>query len=140
MSFGRRREKTFEPSRGGIGIRLNMARRRFIFTMVYKIAVINPNPRNGEVTWRIMAVIMAIITFVRGPASETIAISFIPSLRLKGSTGTGLAAPNITGEEDNIRRSGRSMLMTGSIWLLGFRVSLPASLAVGSPKRSATYP
>jgi len=41
---------------------------------------------------------MAMIILVKGPARETRATSFLPSLRLKGSTGTGLAAPKIIGD------------------------------------------
>ncbi len=84
--------------------------------------------------------IIAIIIFVRGPESATRATSFLPSLRLNGSMGTGLAAPNITGEPDIKRRRGRRMLIKRSIWFLGLSVSLPASLAVGSPSLSATNP
>lgn len=77
---------------------------------------------------------------VSGPASATRAMSFLPSFRLNGSIGTGFAAPNITGEPDNMRRRGSKTLMKGSICFLGFKVNLPASFAVGSPKRSATKP
>lgn len=77
---------------------------------------------------------------VKGPARETKAMSFLPSLRLKGSTGTGFAAPIIMGEPEIRSIRGRAILIRGSICFLGFRVSLPMSLAVGSPSLSATYP
>ena len=59
---------------------------------------------------------------------------------MKGSTGTGFAAPIIIGEPEIRRRRGRAMLIIGSMCFFGFNVSLPASLAVGSPRRSATNP
>ena len=77
---------------------------------------------------------------VIGPASETTAISFLGSLKLNGSTGTGLAPPMITGEPPSISRSGMRRLSTGSMCGFGFSVSLPSSFAVGSPRRPATYP
>ena len=83
---------------------------------------------------------MAINTLVSGPTRETIAISFRPSFKLNGSTGTGFAAPKTTGEPERIKIRGRAMLIKGSICFLGLRVSLPESLAVGSPRRSATKP
>ena len=44
--------------------------------------------------------------FVAGPASDTRAISFRPSRRLKVSTGTGLAPPKMTGEPEISNISG----------------------------------
>lgn len=82
----------------------------------------------------------ASIRLVRGPARDTSARSFLPSFRLNGSTGTGLAAPNTTGDPENIRKKGRIMLMNGSICFLGSSVRRPASRAVGSPSFSATNP
>jgi len=82
----------------------------------------------------------AIKIFVSGPESETRARSFRPSLKLNGSTGTGFAAPKITGDPETIKISGRRMLINGSMCFLGSSVSLPASLAVGSPSLSATNP
>lgn len=78
--------------------------------------------------------------FVKGPAKETRARSFRPSFKLKGSTGTGFAAPKITGDPLKIKRNGRIILIHRSIWGFGLRVSLPIRRAVGSPSLSATYP
>lgn len=123
-----------------MGRRLNIARIRFISTILPRMAIIMLCPNIGNRTWKIMAAMTAIITFVSGPARETRAISLSPSLRLKGSIGTGFAAPKITGEPDKIKISGSKILIIGSIWGFGLSVNLPASLAVGSPNRSATYP
>ena len=87
-----------------------------------------------------MLAITAKTILVRGPESATSAISFLPSFRLNGSIGTGFAAPKITGEPDSIKARGRRMLIKRSMCFFGFKVSRPASLAVGSPNLSATYP
>lgn len=87
-----------------------------------------------------MLAITAKIILVKGPESATRAMSFLPSFKLNGSIGTGFAAPKITGEPDSIKARGSKMLIKGSMCFFGFKVSRPASLAVGSPKRSATYP
>ena len=92
------------------------------------------------IIFKIRLAIIAIRTLARGPERETSARSFLPSLKLKGSTGTGLAAPIIIGDPDMRRIRGRAILIIGSICFLGFNVSLPAKRAVGSPRRSATKP
>ena len=51
---------------------------------------------NGATNLMMNANIAAIRKFVSGPAKDTIAMSFLPSRRLNGSTGTGLAAAKIT--------------------------------------------
>ncbi len=78
--------------------------------------------------------------FVKGPAKETKARSFRPSRRLKGSTGTGFAAPKITGEPLIRSIIGNRMLIRGSMCFRGFNVNRPISRAVGSPSLSATNP
>ena len=104
---GKRSENILDPSNGGMGIRLKIASKRFKRTIS---AIIS----NGNIL-RIKLKIIAIATLVRGPARETRARSFLPSLRLKGSTGTGLAAPIIIGEPEIKRIRGRAMLIMGSI-------------------------
>jgi hypothetical protein len=142
---GSKSAKSFEPSSGGIGIRFKTARRRFHLMIVVKrnpaipLAAIWLNPKPGKRRWvRIVAMIARII-LVNGPASETKAKSFIPSRRLKGSTGTGLAPPKINVPPDPkyvIR--GMRRLMKGSMCEIGLRVIRPNILAVGSPSRYAT--
>ena len=144
MSFGSNREKTFDPSSGGMGRRLKIASKRFICTTVKKNRYKKSNKTLvGERVAMRRTIILAItarMILVIGPAIATSAMSFLPSFRLKGSIGTGFAAPKITGDPDRISIRGSKILIRGSMWFLGLRVSLPASLAVGSPKRSATYP
>jgi len=68
-----------------------------------------------RISFRIKLAIIAIRTLVKGPAKETRAKSFLPSCKLKGSTGTGLAAPNIIGDPDISSIRGRAILIIGSI-------------------------
>lgn len=138
---GKRSAKTFDPSRGGIGMRLKMARSKFNF------AIKSSSPLKSTITvdsWpftkrKRTLVKIAISMFVKGPASETRAISFLPSRRLKGSTGTGFAPP-IMIDPERKRIRGRNTLKIGSICFRGSNVILPMSRAVGSPRRSATSP
>lgn len=119
--FGRRRAKTFEPSRGGIGMRLKIASRTFSLMIVPMI-----KPKNdefitsesdvfGKIIQAIIDARIARTIFVSGPASETSAISFLPSLRLNGSTGTGFAPPKIIGEPEIMSIRGRRILIKGSM-------------------------
>lgn len=125
-----------DPSRGGIGSKLNIARRRFKVAVTYSSGARAVCPA----IFKSVAAKMARSTFVNGPARATRAISRLPSLKLNGSTGTGLAAPKITGEPESISIRGNNTLITGSIWLTGLRVNLPRIFAVGSPRRYATNP
>lgn len=95
---------------------------------------------NGFKRLKARAAMNAIKKFVRGPAIETRAMSFLGSRKLKGSTGTGLAPPKITGELVRIKINGRIKVIIGSTCGIGFKVSLPRSFAVGSPSFSATKP
>lgn len=98
-------------------------------------------PRIGASSLIKSAKTHAIKKFIKGPAKETSAISFLPSRRLKGSTGTGLAPPRINVPFEPINKiNGSRMLMYGSICGFGFNVIRPKSLAVGSPSLSATIP
>lgn len=133
---GRSMENTREPSRGGIGNKLKIASKRLICIMGIRMIL------SGETVKRRIRTLamMAIRIFVAGPASATSAMSFLPSCRLNSSTGTGFAAPKITGEPERIKSAGKIILIIGSMCFLGSSVSLPASRAVGSPSLSATYP
>ena len=141
-SSGSSRENTFEPSRGGMGIRLKIAKSKLYWTTMYK----NQPTNAGDATCVALsnrkraAAVIAKSTFVIGPARATRATSFLPSLRLNGSTGTGFAPPKIMGEPERIRARGSKIVINMSMCGRGSSVSLPASRAVGSPKRSATRP
>lgn len=139
ISSGKIVANIFDPSRGGIGSKLNIPRSKFNCTILNKISrrIVGTRGPSNLIS---KAKTTAIRKFIKGPASETRAMSFLPSRRLNGSTGTGLAAPKIIGEPERIRRSGSKMLIQGSMCGRGSRVSLPSSLAVGSPSLSATKP
>ena len=140
---GSKSEKIFEPSSGGIGIRLKIASKRLSLAIAVKTNVkklTSSVDSKFTITFRIRLARIAKTTFVRGPAKETSARSFLPSLKLNGSTGTGLAAPIIIGEPEIRRIRGRAILIRGSICFLGSRVNRPKRRAVGSPRRSATNP
>ncbi len=82
----------------------------------------------------------AISKLVTGPAKAVRAVSFLGSRKLNGSIGTGFAAPNIIPAWVMAYINGRAIVINGSICGRGSSVSLPNSLAVGSPDRSATTP
>lgn len=82
---------------------------------------------------KIMALTAARKRFVTGPAMATHIIPFTGSLKCKGFTGTGLAHPIIWVKKN-------TNVPIGSRCLIGFKVILPKSLAVGSPSLSATQP
>ena len=113
--------KTFEPSRGGMGIRLNMARRTLSLISVPIIkpkkeeSIISESGILGKAIQAMIEARTASRTFVKGPARETSAISFLPSLKLKGSTGTGFAPPKMIGEPEIMSMRGNRTLMNGSI-------------------------
>ncbi len=67
------------------------------------------------------------------PAMETRKVPYLRFLNLRGFIGTGFAHPKRMGEDMSIRRAGRIIVPKRSMWGMGFRVSLPAYLAVGSP-------
>lgn len=79
-----------------------------------------------EMTRRIILLTIAIMRLEAGPAKEMIALSLLGSRRLNGSNGTGLPQPNPAKR--------RSSVPIGSKCARGLSVSLPISLAVGSPR------
>lgn len=68
-----------------------------------------------EIIFKIKLAKTARITLVKGPARATKAISFLPSFKLNGSIGTGLAAPKIIGEPERRSKRGSAMLIKGSM-------------------------
>ena len=61
------------------------------------------------------------------------------SLKCSGFTGTGLPHP-MTGAPVRIPKIGKKTVPIISMWGMGERLTLPKSLAVGSPNLSATQP
>ena len=85
-----------------------------------------------------MAIMMAMIKFDAGPARDIRAASRLGFLRFQGLKGVGLAQPKRkNGPEVTrlimIRKSGKMTVPSGSICTIGFRLTLPWCLAVGSP-------
>ena len=81
--------------------------------------------------------ITAKIKLDTGPARATMAISLRGSLKLRQSTGTGLAQPKKT-PPVNRATPGKITVPKISRWAIGLIVNLPSSFAVGSPFRLAT--
>ena len=91
------------------------------------VVTVSPN------TAYIIKNINAIIKFITGPATATIASAFereyFPS-KFLGFICTGFPHPNPSNAKHTIP--------IGSIWLIGFRFNLPCSLGVSSPNFVAT--
>ena len=88
---------------------------------------------------------IAIEKLEAGPADATRALSLLGLAKFKGLTGVGLAQPKIkpgllcASKGKVIKSNGTKMVPIGSICAVGLSVTLPSSLAVGSPSRLAKY-
>lgn len=140
LSF-KKENKKFEPSSGGIGSKLKTP--KLIFT---KTIISNPTIRESGAfpvisgrTLKKNPKTKASKKLLKGPAKPTNPYCFLGFLRLNGLTGTGLAIPK-TGAPERNKINGNKIEYIGSICRSGFRVNLPASLAVVSPNLSATAP
>ena len=132
---------TFEPSSGGTGMRLNIARRILIKTTKLAISINAPDKTSKEVPKRIInPKINAIKMLTAGPAPATNASPHFWFERLYGLYGTGLAHPIRKLEPERSKIPGIITEPSGSMCFMGFKVRRPASLAVGSPNIWATYP
>ena len=72
---------------------------------------------------------------VSGPATPTHAIPRWPSLKWRGSTGTGLAQPRKAVPLDSRYVTASATVPHVSMCLMGLSDSRPCALAVGSPSR-----
>jgi hypothetical protein len=118
-----------EPSKGGIGIKLNIAKTRFM-----SIA----NLRNSEIRiekFNLKSKLkdIAKIIFAKGPAIPTKTISLLGFLKLKKFIGTGFAQPKITLEPKIAKDKGKIIVPNISMWARGENVRRPDIFAVGSP-------
>ncbi len=137
-SGGRKPCKILEPSNGGMGTRLKIARRRFMKTA--KLRTCPKKPDSGKIL-NIIEKMIASPMLAAGPAAPTSIISLFGSLKLYGFMGTGFAHPKTMRPLVVKRRTnGRIMVPKISMWGSGLRVSLPENFAVGSPLLSAAYP
>ena len=111
--MGSKPYKILEPSSGGTGRRLKIARLMFII-----IKGVEKRIKRGEPDS--LAAIERRVARMRleaGPARAIRAESLLGCLKLKGSKGTGLPQPNLN--------SSNIMVPTGSRWAIGFRVTRP---------------
>lgn len=141
---GRMPRRTLKPSSGGKGNKLKRARATFKNTPVEKREE-RKEKRESLRTNKLLkrkrrAKKIAMRILVTGPARAVRAVSFFGSRKLKGSIGTGLAAPKMMPAPEIIRIKGKTIVIRGSMWGRGSRVSRLDNLAVGSPSRSATKP
>lgn len=80
-----------EPSKGGIGIRLNMAKTKFIRTAILR----NSQIKKGIFIFKIKLKIIARDIFAKGPAIPTKTISLLGFLKLRKFIGIGFAQPKM---------------------------------------------
>ena len=132
---GKNLKRIQEPSSGGIGTKLNIAHKKLY------IVIIPSSSIKGTEAGRLIILInnpknIAIAKFVAGPEIATFKLPHFWSLKLYGFTGTGFAQPKIgpCPPVANNNKSGTITEPNGSKCFNGFSVSLPAYLAVGSPK------
>lgn len=136
QEIGRTENKIFEPSSGGTGIRLKIAKRRFIKTIITKngpIAGRKEKFKNLITRPKIIAKKM----LAAGPDNATKAGPHFLFFKLSGLKGTGLAQPMIIvgapKSAGKARSSGKIIEPNGSKCGKGFRVNRPAASAVLSP-------
>lgn len=126
--------KMAEPSSGGIGIKLNIIKTKLMVMIEVRskgmLFPVGMKFKNSEK-------ITAVAKLATGPASAVRSRSFNGFLKLYGLTGTGFAQPNTKPVPEKMRSAGSKTVPTRSMCFMGFRVTRPAYLAVGSPKRSA---
>jgi len=91
---GRKTAKTFEPSSGGIGIRLNTPRPTFMKSMFCMIDLIAPERINCGKNRISARHTKAVRRFPAAPAMLTSAMSLPGRLKFLELIGTGLAQPN----------------------------------------------
>lgn len=104
---------TFAPSRGGIGIKLNIPKTRLIITPISK----NVQPTEcvgNKPILKIDAKMIASAKFAAGPARAVKNNPCRGFLKFRGFIGTGFAHPKITGECVRIRIAGKRTVPNGS--------------------------
>jgi len=136
---GKNVSKSQWPSSGGIGKRLKIARKRFNVTTTLNSSGTRDEEKTSGKNLRVRPNNTAKAIFDAGPASATLAGPYFLSCKLAGLYGTGLAYPNMN--PPTIKEIiGRITEPNMSRCFIGFKVSRPKFLAVGSPKEWATAP
>ena len=140
LNLGNRLNKIFDPSSGGIGTRLKIARNRLIKIAVIAIFInVFVNPKPTPILMKI-DIKIAIKIFESGPAIATNNSPHRWFRKLYGLYGTGFAQPTTKPDPDITKMAGRIIEPNGSKCLIGLIVNRPAYLAVTSPIHKAAYP
>ncbi|MFH1455013.1 MAG: hypothetical protein ABIF22_01690 [bacterium] len=138
---GKNAKSIFDPSSGGIGIKLKTARLTFIRTTKLNILIRGIEEKlkcNNPLIIR--PKIIATRRFDAGPAIDIRGSATFLFFKLCGLYGTGLAQPIIKPACVIARARGKITEPNQSRCLRGFRVSLPSYCAVLSPKQRAVKP
>ena len=157
---GKMKKNSFDPSKGGMGMRLKKAKITFQKTIITIIAK-NIEPKELDIKTlspcqsailKLLIILTltdkgtviifpkkapkkAIIMFEPGPARATQIGPLFWSLRLYGLYGTGLAPPKAKRPPLKTKSAkGIKIVIIGSIWRNGLALNLPAYLAVKSPR------
>jgi len=135
---GKRLNNIFDPSSGGIGIKLKKARKILIKTAISAIWIKAYVGLGTILTANAITIANRILEI--GPAIATNNSPHLWFFRLYGLYGTGFAHPKIKLVFIRIKIPGTKKEPTGSRCLIGLRVNLPAYFAVTSPINKAAYP
>ena len=135
---------TRDPSNGGIGIILKAKNPKFTIVKAVNTEF-NKEPASDLETTSIAYVTNAKKKFTNGPLIATNATPISPCFILLGLKGTGFAPPKIGTLAPVVMFViiiiiGSNIVIYGSICFIGFKVNLPKSYAVRSPKLFATKP
>ncbi len=137
---GKSEKSIFDPSSGGIGIRLNTAKAMFIITTNTKLVIKVPEILFATKILIKTPKINAMRIFESGPAKATRGSATFLFRRLYGLYGTGFAQPIMNPTPEITRKNGSKTEPNQSMCLSGFNVSLPSYCAVLSPKARAIAP
>lgn len=102
---------TLEPSRGGTGIRLNIAKTRFMSMANLR----NSEIKIGRFILKIKLKNIARHIFAKGPAKPTKMISLLGFLKLRKFIGTGFAQPKINLEPKINKDNGKIIVPNRSM-------------------------
>lgn len=124
---GKSEKRIFDPSRGGIGMRLKSANKRFTKTITVAIEI-NAGADEPSTPAKRMPTpkISAKQIFTATPAPATKSVPYFLLRRLFSLYGTGFAQPIIKPAFKTMSKSGKITEPTMSICLSGLSESLPA--------------
>lgn len=122
-------DKIREPSRGGRGTRLKVARTKFVITIIFRARIAGGTSAKAK-NLIVRPATKASTIFDNGPAKATSASPFLPDFKALKLTGTGFAQPKMIPPGKIAQSKGKTIEPNGSMCLIGFRVNLPIILAV----------